>query len=150
MEQTMQRDMFITMVYAVIDLNTEQLTLARAGHELPLFYDCHTGGGLDVEPIQSPGMAVGMVPSEVFDSIIKDVSIHFGSNDALILYTDGITESTNAEGEEYGSQRLLDVLEKHGDQEAQILIEKALESVDRFSQKSGQFDDLTLISVKHA
>ena len=150
MEHTMQRDMFITMVYAVIDLDTEQLTLARAGHELPLFYDCHTSGGLDVEPIQSPGMAVGMVPPDVFDSIIKDVSIHFGSNDALILYTDGITESTNAQGEEYGSQRLLQVLEKHGDQEAHVLIEKALESVDRFSQGSGQFDDLTLIAVKHA
>ena len=150
MEHTMQRDMFITMVYAVIDLTTEQLTLARAGHELPLFYDCHTGGGLDVEPIQSPGMAVGMVPPDVFDSIIEDVSIHFGSNDALILYTDGITESINAQGEEYGSQRLLEVLEKHGEQEAHVLIEKTLESVDRFSQTSGQFDDLTLITVKHA
>lgn len=150
MEPTMQRDMFITMVYAVIDLDTEQLTLARAGHELPLFYDCHTKGGLDVDPIQSPGMAVGMVSPEVFDSIIKDVSIHFGSNDALILYTDGITETTNADGEEYGSQRLLRVLEKHGDREAQVLIDKALESVERFSQGSGQFDDLTLIAVKHA
>lgn len=150
MEHTMQRDMFITMVYAVIDLETEQLTLARAGHELPLFYDCHTRGGLDVEPIQSPGMAVGMVPPEVFNAIIEDVSIHFGSNDALILYTDGITESTNAAGEEFGSHRLLEVLEKHGDQEAQFIIDKALESVDRFSQQSGQFDDLTLIAVKHA
>ncbi|NBB79570.1 MAG: SpoIIE family protein phosphatase [Verrucomicrobia bacterium] len=150
MEHTMQRDMFITMIYAVIDLDTEQLTLARAGHELPLFYDCHTGGGLDVEPIQSPGMAVGMVPPEVFDRIIRDVSIHFGSNDALILYTDGITESTNAQGEEFGSQRLLEVLEKHGHEDAQSLIEKALESVDRFSQGTGQFDDLTLITVKHA
>lgn len=146
----MQRDMFITMVYAVIDLDTEQLTLARAGHELPLFYDCHTKGGLDVDPIQSPGMAVGMVAPEIFDSIIKDVSIHFGSNDALILYTDGITETANTEGEEYGSERLLRVLKRHGDREAQVIIDKALESVDRFSRGSGQFDDLTLIAVKHA
>lgn len=150
MEHTMQRDMFITMVYAVIDLQTERLTLARAGHELPLFYDCHTKGGLDVEPIQSPGMAVGMVPPAVFDGIIKDISIHFGSNDALILYTDGITESTNPEGDEFGSQRLLRVLEKYGDQEAQVLIDKALESVQNFAQGTDQFDDLTLISVKHA
>lgn len=150
MEPTMQRDMFITMVYAVIDLDTEQLTLARAGHELPLFYDCHTKGGLDVDPIQSPGMAVGMVAPEIFDSIIKDVSIHFGSNDALILYTDGITETANTEGEEYGSERLLRVLKRHGDREAQVIIDKALESVDRFSRGSGQFDDLTLIAVKHA
>jgi sigma-B regulation protein RsbU (phosphoserine phosphatase) len=150
MEPNMQRDMFITMVYAVIDLETERLTLARAGHELPLFYDCHTRGGLDVEPIQSPGMAVGMVPPDIFDQIIQDVSIHFGPSDALILYTDGITESTNPQGEEFGSQRLLEVLKKHGDREAQVLIDKALESVGHFSQGCGQFDDLTLIAVKHA
>lgn len=151
MEHTMQRDMFITMVYAVIDLKSEQLTLARAGHELPLFYDRHTKGGLDVGPIQSPGMAVGMVPPSVFDQIIEDTSIHFGSNDALLLYTDGVTESANLQGEEYGSERLVELLRSHGDKEAQAIIEQILESVHRFAQGTGQqLDDLTLIAVKHA
>lgn len=150
MEHTMQRDMFITMLYAVIDLETEQLTLARAGHELPLFYDQHTAGDLDVGPIESPGMAVGMVPPEIFDSIIEDTSIHFGSNDSLLLYTDGITESTNSDGEEYGSERLLEVLKTFGDSDAQSIIDQTLESVGRFSHETGQVDDLTLIAVKHA
>jgi sigma-B regulation protein RsbU (phosphoserine phosphatase) len=150
MEHTMQRDMFITMLYAVIDLETEQLTLARAGHELPLFYDQHTAGGLDVGPIESPGMAVGMVPSEIFDSIIEDTSIHFGSDDALLVYTDGITESTNANGEEYGNERLLEVLKTFGESDAQSIIDQTLESVKRFSHGTGQVDDLTLIAVKHA
>jgi sigma-B regulation protein RsbU (phosphoserine phosphatase) len=150
MEHTMQRDMFITMVYAVIDLETEQLTLARAGHELPLFYDQHTKGGLDVDPIQSPGMAVGMVPPVIFDSIIQDTTIHFGPQDALLLYTDGITESANVQGEEYGTQRLTELLRSHGEKGAQEIIEQTLESVNRFSQGTGQADDLTLIAVKHA
>ncbi|MDQ8207757.1 SpoIIE family protein phosphatase [Coraliomargarita sp. SDUM461003] len=150
MEHTMQRDMFITMVYAVIDLETEKLTLARAGHELPLFYDQHTNGGLDVGPIQSPGMAVGMVPPAIFESIIQDTSIHFGSKDALLLYTDGITEIANNNGDEYGSQRLTELLRTHGDKGAQELVEQTLESVHRFSQGTGQLDDLTLIAVKHA
>jgi sigma-B regulation protein RsbU (phosphoserine phosphatase) len=150
MERTMQRDMFITMVYAVIDLETEQLTLARAGHELPIFYDQHSAGGLDVGSIQSPGMAVGMVPPEVFDSIIQDTSIHFGSKDALLLYTDGITETLNNQGEEYGSERLTELVRSHGDKDAQTIIDQTLDSVHRFSQDSGQLDDLTLIAVKHA
>jgi sigma-B regulation protein RsbU (phosphoserine phosphatase) len=150
MEHTMQRDMFITMVYAVIDLETEQLTLARAGHEPPLFYDQHTRGGLDVGPIQSPGMALGMVPPSIFDSIIKDTSIHFGSDDALLFYTDGITESANNQGEEYGSERLTELLRDHGGKDAQAIIDQTLESVHRFSQDAGQLDDLTLIAVKHA
>lgn len=150
MERTMQRDMFITMVYATIDLETEQLTLARAGHELPLFFDQHTKGGLDVGTIQSPGMAVGMVPPEIFDSIIEDTSIHFGSNDALLLYTDGITEIANAQGEEYSSERLTEALRTHGEKDAQSIIDLTLDSVNRFSQGEGQLDDLTLIAVKHA
>jgi len=150
MEHTMQRDMFITMLYAVIDLETEQLTLARAGHELPLYYNQHAGGSLEVGPIESPGMAVGMVPPEIFDGIIEETSIHFGSNDALLLYTDGITESTNTSGEEYGSERLLEVLKSFGDSDAQNIIDQTLESVRRFSHGMGQVDDLTLIAVKHA
>lgn len=150
MEHTMQRDMFITMVYAVINLETEQLTLARAGHELPIFYDQHSAGGLDVGSIQSPGMAVGMVPPDVFDSIIQDTSINFGSEDALLLYTDGITEITNQQGEEYGSERLTDLVRNHGDKDAQAIIDQTLDSVHRFSQGTGQLDDLTLIAVKHA
>jgi sigma-B regulation protein RsbU (phosphoserine phosphatase) len=150
MEHTMQRDMFITMVYAVIDLETEKLTLARAGHELPLFYDQHTKGGLDVGSVQSPGMAVGMVPPEIFNSIIKDTTIHFGKDDALLLYTDGVTESTNQDGEEYGSTRLTELLRNHGDKCAEEIIEQTLDSVNRFSQGTGQADDLTLIAIKHA
>jgi sigma-B regulation protein RsbU (phosphoserine phosphatase) len=150
MEHTMQRDMFITMVYAVIDLETERLTLARAGHELPIFYDQHTKGGLDVEPIQSPGMAVGMVPPDIFDSIIQDTSINFGPDDALLLYTDGVTESSNAQGEEYGSVRLTKLLRAHGDKDAQAIIDQTLQSVYRFTQSTHQLDDLTLIAVKHA
>ena len=150
MENTMQRDMFITMIYAVLDLETEELRLARAGHELPIFYDQHSGGGLDVCSIQSPGMALGMVPPEIFDRIIEDTSIHFGSNDALVLYTDGITESTNPTGEEYGTERLVEVLRESGDRDAQGIIDQTLDSVNRFSEGIGQADDLTLIAVKHA
>lgn len=150
MEKTIQRDMFITMIYAVLDLETEQLTLARAGHEPPFFYDRHTRGGLDVEPILSPGMAIGMVPPEIFDQVIADKTVHFGEEDALLLYTDGVTESVNPEGEEFSGERLCGVLYEHGDQSAQEIIDRVLKSIEQFSKDTGQADDLTLIAVKHA
>lgn len=150
MEKTMQRDMFITMIYAVLDLESEQLTLARAGHEPPFFYDRHTAGGLDVEPISSPGMAIGMVPAQIFDGIIEDTTIHFGTEDALLLYTDGVTESTNRKGDEFSGQRLLRVLADHGASSAQDIIHHVLAEVNEFAEGTGQADDLTLIAVKHA
>ncbi|MDP4610905.1 MAG: SpoIIE family protein phosphatase [Opitutales bacterium] len=150
MQPTMQRDMFITMVYATIDLKTETLTLARAGHELPFFYDQHTDGSLDVAPIQSPGMPVGMVPPDVFDSVIKDTHFHFDNEDALLLYTDGVTEMVNPEGEEYSGERLLRILTSHGKESAQVILDQTLDSIHRFAAGAGQPDDLTMIVIKHS
>mgnify|MGYP005853200739 CR=1 FL=1 len=150
MWQTMQRDMFITMIYGVFELESEKLTLARAGHEPAFFYDSHSDGSLDVGPLQSPGMAIGMVGPEIFDSVIEDLSIHFGDQDALLLYTDGVTESTNQVGEEFSGQRLEATLRAHGHNDAERIIEQVLEKVNRFSAGSGQHDDLTMIALKHA
>ena len=149
MQKSMQRDMFITMIYAVLDLETEKLTLARAGHEPAFFYDSHSDGTLDVGPIKSPGMAIGMVGEELFDSNIKDVSIHFGEKDALLLYTDGVTECTDANGEEFSSERLRKTLRAHGSSSAESIVDHVLKNVQRFSKGTGQQDDLTMIAVKH-
>ena len=150
MQRTMQRDMFITMIYAVLDIETEELILARAGHEPAFFYDSHSDGSLDVGPIHSPGMAIGMVPAEIFDPVIRDTRIHFGPEDALLLYTDGVTESTNPKGEEFSGKRLLGVLTEQGNRSAQDTIACVLDEVHRFAQGTSQADDLTLIAVKHA
>lgn len=150
MSQTMQRDMFITMIYAVLDLKTEALTLARAGHELPFFYDSHDDGSLDVGPIRSPGMAIGMVGAEIFDTVIGEAEIHFGENDALLLYTDGVTECTNAKGEEFSSERLLAILKDHGDHDANTILDRVLNQLDAYASEGGYQDDLTMIAVKHA
>lgn len=150
MQSSMQRDMFITMVYAIIELDTEKLTLARAGHELPFFYDQHSDGSLDVTAIKSPGMAIGMVPPTIFDTVIQDTSIHFGDEDALLLYTDGITEAVNPDGDEYSGERLLETLRANGKQSAQVILDKTLDSVSLFAKGAGQVDDLTLIAIKHS
>jgi sigma-B regulation protein RsbU (phosphoserine phosphatase) len=150
MEKTMQRDMFITMIYAVFNLDTEKLTLARAGHEPAFFYDSHSDGSLDVTPLRSTGMAIGMVGPDLFDPNIEDFSIHFGENDALLLYTDGVTECTNSAGEEFSGERLLEVLRTHGHASAETIIDRVLEDVKAFSRGTGQHDDLTMIAVKHA
>ena len=150
MQTSMQRDMFITMVYAIINLETEQITLARAGHELPFFYDQHSGGSLDVVAIESPGMAIGMAPPGIFDVVIKDTSIHFGNDDALLLYTDGITEAVNPAGDEYSGERLLKLLRANGKESAQVILNRTLDSVQQFAAGADQVDDLTLIAIKHS
>ena len=149
MQSSMRRDMFITIVYAIIDQAKQTITFARAGHELPFFYR-HASDGTDtVEAVQSQGMALGMVPPEIFDLTIKDKTVPFGKDDALLLYTDGVTESVNASGDEYSGERLIETLKTHGNSNAQSILAQVMDSVHRFSGDEGQPDDLTLIAIKH-
>ena len=149
MQNSMRRDMFITIVYAIIDLQKDEITFARAGHELPFYYHQSENAAPSVKSIQSQGMALGMVPPEIFDLTIEDKIIAFTSGDALILYTDGITESVNASGEEYSGERLINTLKSNGNESAEGILSHIMDSVHRFSGDEAQADDLTLIAIKH-
>ena len=149
MHSAMRRDMFITIIYAIIDLEQDTVTLARAGHECPLLYHGTNDGTTSVSPIRSEGMALGMVPPEIFDITIKDKTVPFSQDDALILYTDGVTECVNANGEEYTGERLLETLQSNGTGGAQAILDHVMDSIHRFSGNEGQLDDLTLIAIKH-
>lgn len=149
MQSSMRMDMFITIVYAIIDQENESITFARAGHELPLFYRSAKNNAGNIETIQSRGMALGMVPSEIFDATIEDKTVPFCKNDVLILYTDGVTESVNEKGEEYSTKRLMEVLEKEVNKPARSILNQIVKDVHTFSDKTRQPDDFTLITVKH-
>jgi phosphoserine phosphatase RsbU/P len=140
-----QRGMFITMLYAVIDTATNEVTLARAGHELPLLWRGATGNG---EFIGSEGMPLGMVSQEIFSMAISDRVEPFAAGDVLVLYTDGITEAPNEEGKEFSGPRLFDTVRALHAGTAAEINDGILESVHRFAGDSAQRDDLTLVTVK--
>lgn len=144
-----QRGMFITILYAVIDTERNQVTFARAGHELPLFTkrDVATGA-VTGEFIGSEGMALGMVPQEIFSAVIADHTENFAPGDTLVLYTDGITEAPNEEGKEFSGPRLADALRALHQRDAVGINDGILESVNRFVGASAQRDDFTLVTVK--
>ena len=128
----------------LIDTQAGTLTLARAGHELPLL--AHES---KTKTIHSKGMAVGMVPPELFDTNIEDLALSFGKGDCLMLYTDGVTESVNEHGDEYSTERLSQSLQTQSDKPAQLILDNCLRDVQAFATEAGQLDDLTLIAVKH-
>lgn len=145
----LQRGMFITILYAVIDTGRNEVTFARAGHELPLFTkrDAATGATTG-EFIGSEGMALGMVPQEIFTAAIADHTESFVKGDTLVLYTDGITEAPNEEGKEFSGPRLADALRALHQRDAIGINDGILESVNRFVGESAQRDDFTLVTVK--
>ncbi len=144
-------DLYVTVLYAVIDIQSNQVTFARAGHELPLFArrDPQTGNYL-THLVRSEGMPVGLVPDELFASAIDDKVEPFGSGDTLVLYTDGVTEAPNEEEKEFSSARLADVVRALHTRTAREINDGVLESVRRFAGDAVQRDDLTLVTVKRA
>ncbi|KXU35955.1 protein serine phosphatase [Cephaloticoccus primus] len=141
--------MFITLLYAVIDLEQSTVTLARAGHELPLFLRQNAiSGAPTAEFVGSEGMALGMMPPEIFDAVIADRSEPFRPGETLILYTDGLTEAPNEDEKEFSGTRLADVARTLHRRSAHELADGILEAVNRFTGGSPQRDDLTLLTVK--
>lgn len=150
MSGEIRQDMFITLICAVIDTRKDEITFARAGHELLLHMTQDPESGeFSTNTVGAQGMAVGMVPPEIFDEMIVDKTIPFKKDDIIVLYTDGVTEAANEDGTEYSENRLRDVVTTLRDRSARELNEWIVSSVERYTGENQFMDDLTLISVKH-
>ncbi len=103
--------MFVTMVYAVVDVARGTVVFARAGHEKPLLAH-RTAAGMACEYLGSEGLPLGLVDDATFGPLIEERTVPFGEGATLVLYSDGLTEAANASEAEFGSARLADAL--HG------------------------------------
>jgi sigma-B regulation protein RsbU (phosphoserine phosphatase) len=125
------------------------VTMARAGHELPLIARRDPATGLvRANFIESDGMALGLVPDEIFRDAVTDHSISFHPDDVLVLYTDGVTEAPNEEGKEFAGARLADAVRGRAARSSKEINDGVLEAVQRFTGETGQRDDFTLVTVK--
>ena len=143
------RGMFITLLYAIVDVEKNLVTFARAGHELPLVLHRDAATGQPVgEFIGSEGMPLGLVDPEMFDGVIADQTLPFVPGDVLVLYTDGITEAANDEGKEFSGNRLADTLRTLRGRNAAEINEGVLDQVRRFTGQDHHRDDFTLVTVR--
>jgi len=105
--EDLRSDMFVTCIYGILNVKESTFEWGRAGHE-PLVV-AHASGETDVS---SPnGFALGVVPSPDFGELLEVEKIQLQSGDRILLFTDGLTEAMNEDGEEFGMQRILDVLQ---------------------------------------
>jgi sigma-B regulation protein RsbU (phosphoserine phosphatase) len=140
-----KEDMFISMAYLVLDHQHDGVTLARAGHDAPLLYQQQSQ---TITPIKSPGMVVGIDSGSVFDRLTVDFSVPLQRNDCLILYTDGVTETLNSEGDEYGVDRMMQSVRASANDGAPAIVKKIIEDVREFTGPVPQNDDITVIAIR--
>lgn len=147
MVHAMRSDMFITIIYLVIDPKSGEAKFARAGHEPPLLARADSGEA--AQPLKSSGMALGMVSEELFDEVMEDASFKMNSGDVLVLYTDGLTEAANPEGGEFTAKKLAQTISTLRSRNANDLNDEIIKSVESFMGPGNKYgDDLTLLTVK--
>lgn len=139
-----REDMFVTMIYLVIQPDGS-LTLARAGHTLPLVWRKQTG---KVETLHSGGLAVGIDKGSVFERVTKDLSFQMETGDCLLLYTDGVNEALNTKGLEFGEERIHATLSSLAPLGPQAVVDGLITDVDRFLGGKRGHDDITLVVLQ--
>jgi sigma-B regulation protein RsbU (phosphoserine phosphatase) len=141
---------FITITYAVVDLEARTLTHARAGH-CPLIYVPGPGSASrKIQSLMPDGLVLGLKidNGERFNSLLEEVTIPLGAGDLFVLVTDGITEAVSRDGAWFGDSRLATVLEEHADMPFDELRERILREIAAFVGDAPQQDDMTMLLVK--
>lgn len=133
--------MFVSLVYACLDLNSGKLTYVNAGHNPPLYYNSQKQ---ELTQLERTGMWLGVDPANQFTQKI----IALNKNDFLILYTDGIPDAINQEEQDFGMSRLEDIVKEHCSQTGEEIRQAIIAAIAEFTSPAEPFDDITLMIIK--
>ena len=145
MTSDIYEDMFVTMLYMVYDTRTRELSMARAGHDPAFILQPDED---QVQTMESSGLAIGLVEGSLFGEVIETVSVILKPGSTVLVYTDGITEAMNSEGQEWGKEPLARALVENGRQPPDVICQHIRERVLRFVGETPQSDDMTLLIMK--
>lgn len=131
------QNMFVTLFLGVLDLTTGKLNYCNAGHNAPILHQRF----MDVKHNLPLGVQRG------FAYEAQQIQMHY--NDALFLYTDGLTEAENGKHEQYGEQQMLDKIIALVDSRPREVVEQMYADVKRFVDGAQQSDDLTMLCIRY-
>ncbi len=145
-----ERGIFITLAYLLIDVEKKEVRYARAGH-CPLLY--YTKATNSINFLQDDGLGLGIIQGELFQQYINVYRLAYETGDAIILYTDGITEAREMLGKnnlikEYGDNRLKKIAYKHIKDSPAIIRDSIITDLKSFQGEMVKFDDSTIMVIK--
>ncbi len=135
------KELFITAFFGVIDLELGTLTYVNAGHDPP--YLTNPNGGPEMIPLTG-GIALGVLPGLAY----TETTIPLDADASLFLYTDGITEAENENGQQYGRERLEERLAQLSGGAPQDVMDTILHELAAFRGGAKQFDDITCMALQ--
>ncbi len=132
---------FVTVLYGILDLKTNEFSYTRAGHEPPLIM--HANGSVERLPF-SPGMAIGLWETIKLD----ERTIQLSHGDTLLLYTDGMTDCRDPEGDMFGLDRIKQTMGGLAGYSADEICDQLVSTLKRHQNGAKQDDDVTLVAVQ--
>jgi sigma-B regulation protein RsbU (phosphoserine phosphatase) len=133
--------LFLSAFYAELDIQSGRICYANAGHNRPLWLQNSTG---QCQELSEAGSMLAFMDYQSF----KEQEIWMEPEDILVMYTDGVTEAMNSQGDLFGENRLRQVIEQIGDVSAQAMLDGIMLAIDDFVGEALRTDDLTLIVVR--
>ncbi|MGE0128846.1 MAG: SpoIIE family protein phosphatase [Blastocatellales bacterium] len=131
---------YVTLFYSELDPRSHQLTYINGGHNSPLLV--RASG--EVTPLDIGGFPVGITPFGDY----REGWVEIEPGDVLVIYSDGVTESLDEQGEEFGEARLIEIVQKNRGRTAPGLRDRIDEALTKFVGKADSVDDLTLVILK--
>jgi sigma-B regulation protein RsbU (phosphoserine phosphatase) len=140
LKKDIKKGMFVALLFVVVDARSRTLSLSSAGQTQPIHLDAETG---EARLIQTVGDSFPLGILEEVD--YQETTILLAPGDRVLLYTDGIPEAMNPQGELFGFDRLLETVRSGSGLDAKALLQHVQEEVKRFCGPAPQHDDLTAI-----
>ena len=135
------REMFVTIIFLVFDLNKKILRYSNGGHNPLLYYESKAG---KCEMLELPGPALGLTELSVY----KEREIPLLSGDLVLIYTDGVTEAFDSNGQMFEESRLVQSVQAVASNNADSIIEHVRNDLEEFTGAAAQSDDVAMIAMK--
>ncbi|MCY7363587.1 MAG: PP2C family protein-serine/threonine phosphatase, partial [Ignavibacteria bacterium] len=133
-------DKFITFFWGILDSEKNTFEYINAGHNPPIFLQNNK-----LVQLTDGGFMIGIMDTGV---VYEVGNIEIGNNDSIVFYTDGVTEANSKDGEEFGEEKLSDILTENKNLNAEEILGKIKESIVDFTKDTPQYDDITMIVLK--
>jgi sigma-B regulation protein RsbU (phosphoserine phosphatase) len=134
--------MFVTIFYGILDIRTGLVAYCNAGHNPP--YVLRASG--EVSPLERIG---GLAVCLIKDFPFKAGTLTLDPGDALVVYTDGVTEALNSRSDLFSEERLVDTLGSLSDPSAAGIIRAIIRDVSTHAEHVPQSDDITAMAIRY-
>jgi len=136
-------EMYVTLLYGILDFSSGDFAYARAGHPPPYIVDEH---GKQIKLTTGLGQPLGLFDDPVLDE--QSLKLHPGA--LALIYSDGLSEASDIQGEEFGTTRIQGILSTSLQATPQAICERLWNEVKLYTAELPQQDDFTVVSIRRA